>query len=418
MRLNALLLATALVAASASAAPALAAPKGKAGPVWQTAEKLRAEQLALLERLVNIDSGTGDRTSGQKAQELVAGQLRAIGMQVMLVPAEDPAYPDNLVATLKGRGKGRILLIAHTDTVFEPGTVAKRPFGTDATRAYGPGVADEKGGVVEGIMAIKLLKTLKIDDFASITFLVETSEERGSPGTRALITQLVGTADVEFNLEPGDSPDVMTVWRKGSNSFDISVKGRPAHAGVAPQLGRNAALELVHQIGLADSLPKTGDGVTANLTLMKAGSRYNIIPEDASATFNVRIRDKAQGDEVDAIFRRNATTTIIPDTVVSVKREISFPPLPENTQTQALAALAERIYGDAGLKITRGGNGGASESALAYEGGVAALDGLGPVGGGFHSEQEFLELASLTPRLYLLASLMIETGKAPPARRR
>jgi len=412
MRLTALLLASALIAT-----PALAAPKGQALAVYQAAEKLRAEQLSLLERLVNIDSGTGDKSGGQKAQELVAEQLRALGMAVTLVPAENPAYPDNLVTTLKGRGKGRVLLIAHTDTVFDPGTVARRPFRSDGKRAYGPGVGDEKGGVVEGIMAIKLLQQLKIDDFASITFLVETSEERGSPGTRGLINTLVGTADVELNLEPGDAPDTLTVWRKGSNSFDIAVKGRPAHAGVAPQLGRNAALELIHQIQLADGLPKVGDGVTANLTLMKAGSRYNIIPEDASATFNVRIREKAQGDEVDALLRRNAATTIIPDTVVTVKREISYPPLPENPQTQALAALAERLYGELGRRIARGGNGGASESAMAYEGGVAALDGLGPVGGGFHSEDEFIELDSVTPRLYLLTRLIIETGKNPPARR-
>jgi glutamate carboxypeptidase len=412
MRRAALLLAIALMTT-----PALAAPKGQAGLVMQAAEKLRAEQLALLERLVNIDSGTGDKVSGQKAQELVADQLRALGMEVTLIPAENAALPDNLVATLKGRGKGRVLLIAHNDTVFEPGTVAKRPFSTDGKRAYGPGVGDEKGGVVEGIMAIKLLKQLKLDDFASITFLVETSEERGSPGTRALITKLVGTADVELNLEPGDAPDTLTVWRKGSNSFEISVKGRPAHAGVAPQLGRNAALELVHQVQLADVLPRVGQGITSNLTLMKAGSRYNIIPEDASATFNVRIREKAQGDEVEAVFRKNATTTVIPDTVVTVKREISYPPLPDNPQTQALATLAERLYAELDRRIARDGNGGASESAMAYEGGVAALDGLGPIGGGFHSEQEYIELDSITPRLYLLARLIIETGKNPPARR-
>lgn len=400
-----------------AAAPAVAAPKGAAAAVWQAAQAMRADQLALLEQLVNIDSGTGDRVSGQRAQELVAAELRALGMQVSLIPAEAPGLPDNIVATMKGRGKGRLLLIAHTDTVFEPGTAAKRPFRTDASRAYGPGVADEKGGVVQGIFAIKLLKSLKFDDFASITFLVETSEERGSPGTRALIAKLVGEADVEFNLEPGDAPDVMTVWRKGSNSFEINVKGRPAHAGVAPQLGRNAALELVHQISLADALPKTGDGVTVNLTLLKAGSRYNIIPEDAQATFNVRIRDKAQGDAVEAQFRTNAMNHVIPDTAVTVRREISFPPLPENPQTEALAALAERFYADIGLKIARGGNGGASESALAYEGGVAALDGLGPVGGGFHSEQEYVKLNSLSPRLYLLARLMMATGVAPPPRR-
>ena len=406
-----------LLAIASMTTPALAAPKGQAGLVMQAAETLRAEQLALLERLVNIDSGTGDKVSGQKAQELVADQLRALGMEVTLIPAENAALPDNLVATLKGRGKGRVLLIAHTDTVFEPGTVAKRPFTTDGKRAYGPGVGDEKGGVVEGIMAIKLLKQLKLDDFASITFLVETSEERGSPGTRALITKLVGTADVELNLEPGDAPDTLTVWRKGSNSFEISVKGRPAHAGVAPQLGRNAALELVHQVQLADVLPRVGQGITSNLTLMKAGSRYNIIPEDASATFNVRIREKAQGDEVEAVFRKNAATTVIPDTVVTVKREISYPPLPDNPQTQALATLAERLYAELDRRIARDGNGGASESAMAYEGGVAALDGLGPIGGGFHSEKEYIELDSITPRLYLLARLIIETGKNPPARR-
>lgn len=403
----------AATAAILAAGPALAMPSN---PVMKAAQAVRADQLKLLETLVNIDSGTGDATGGQKASEMVAERLRALGMTVELVKAEAPGYPDNVVATLAGTGKGRVLMIAHTDTVFGPGTVAARPFRTDATRAYGPGVADEKGGVVEGIFAIQLLRDMKFKDFKQITFLVETSEERGSPGTRKLIDRLVKDADVELNLEPGDAPDVMTVWRKGSTSFKIDVKGRPAHAGVAPQEGRNAALELIHQLQGMDALPKTGDGLTANVTLMSAGSRYNIIPEDASATINVRLREKKQGEEVDALLQKNAQTTVIPNTKVTVSHEPSFPPLPTNPGTDALAAMAERIYAAQGWKITRGGNGGASESALAYEAGIPALDGLGPVGGGFHSEREFLELSSLTPRLYLLTSLIIELGKSPPAR--
>ena len=409
------LLAAAMAAMLPSGA-AIAAAKGKAGPVWQAAEKARGDQLRMLEALVNIDSGTGDKVSGQKASEFVARELRALGMTVELVPAELPTLPDNVVATLTGTGKGRILMIAHTDTVFGPGTVATRPFTMDATRAYGPGVGDEKGGVVEGIFAIRLLRGLDFRNFASITFLIETSEERGSPGTRKLIDALVHKADVELNLEPGDAPDVLTVWRKGSTAFKIDVKGRPAHAGVAPQEGRNAALELIHQIALAEGLPKTGDGLTANLTLMSAGARYNIIPENASATINVRIREKQQGEDVDALLQKNALITIIPDTKVTVSHEASFPPLPNNAGTDALAAMAEGLYRDIGMTITRSGNGGASESALAYEAGVPALDGLGPVGGGFHSEREYIELASLTPRLYLLTSLLMELGKAPPKR--
>lgn len=406
----------ALLTALLCSTPALAAKSGKNGPVWQAAMAARGDQLKLLEALVNIDSGTGDKESGQKASARVAQELQALGMTVQLVPAELPTLPDNVVATLKGTGKGRILMIAHTDTVFGPGTVATRPFRMDERRAYGPGVSDEKGGVVEGIFAIRLLKQLKIRDFAQITFLVETSEERGSPGTRGLISKLLQDADVELNLEPGDAPDAVTVWRKGSTAFKIDVKGRPAHAGVAPQDGRNAALELVHQIALADGLPKSGDGLTANVTLMSAGARYNIIPEDASATINVRIREKQQGEDVDAFLQKNAQTTRIPDTKVTVTHEASFPPLPNNPATDALAAMAERLYASIGMSIGRAGNGGASESALAYEHGVAALDGLGPVGGGFHSEAEYLDLATLTPRLYLLTSLLIELGQNPPAK--
>lgn len=406
----------AALAALLCSTAALAAPTGTDDAVWQAASAARSGQLALLERLVNMDSGTGDKTGGQKVSDAVAAELRALGMHVTLVPAELPGLPDNVVATLAGSGRGRILMIAHTDTVFGPGTTAQRPFHADATRAYGPGVSDEKGGVVEGIMAIRLLKQLKVTGFAQITFLVETSEERGSPGSRATIARLLKDADVELNLEPGDAPDAVTVWRKGSDAFTIDVKGRAAHAGVAPQDGRNAALELIHQIQLADRLPKTGDGLTANLTLMSAGSRYNIIPEDASATINVRIREARQTDEVDALLQRNAATTVIPDTRVSVHHEGSYPPLPTNPATDALAGRAERIYARIGAKLTRAGNGGASESALAYGAGVPALDGLGPVGGGFHSDKEYLELASLTPRLYLLTSLLIDLGKTPPPR--
>ena len=395
--------------------PALA-QAGKAGPVWRAAEGVRAEQLALLERIVNIDSGTGNMETGPKVQAIIAEQLKALGMEVRMVPAEAPGLPDNLVATLKGRGKGRLLLIGHSDTVFEPGTAAKRPFRIEGDRAMGPGVGDEKAGVVSGIMAIKLLRQLNYDDFASITFLVETSEERGSPGTRKLIAELVQQADVELNLEPGQAGDQVTIWRKGSSAFEISVKGRPAHAGVAPQEGRNAAYELIHQLQLADGLPKSGDGLTSNLTLMKAGSRYNIIPEDASATLNVRLRTKAQGDEVMALLTKNAENRVIPDTSVSIHREDSFPPLPTNPGTDALAGLAERIYGEVGLKLGRGGNGGASESALAYEAGVPAIDGLGPVNIGAHSEREYIELPTVTPRLYLLTRLLMELGKNPPAR--
>jgi glutamate carboxypeptidase len=401
--------------AVASAALAQAVPAAdKNARVLAAAQADRTAELQLLEQLVNIDSGTGDVEGGRKVAGVLEPRLKALGMTIESVAAEEAGLPENTVATLTGRGKTRILMIGHIDTVFETGTAQRRPFRTDEQRAYGPGVSDEKGGVVEGLYALEILHALGFTNFGKIVFLMETSEERGSPGTRALIGRLLKDADVELNLEPGDLPDVMTVWRKGSDTCRIEVKGRAAHAGIAPQEGRNAALELIHQLSGLNVFPKSGDGLTANLTVMHAGTRGNIIPEDAWALVNVRVRDKADFERVTHVLSKNAETTVIPDTRVSVSHGEGFPPLPSNPATDRLAARAQRIYAGIGRSLTAGGNGGASESALAAEAGVPALDGLGPVGGGFHSEKEFLQLDTVTPRLYLLTLLLMDLAKDPP----
>ena len=155
----------------------------------------------------------------------------------------------------------------------------------DAGRAYGPGVGDEKAGVINAVMALKILHDLGFKNYATITLLLDNSEERGSPGSRKLITALVKQHDVEFNMEPGDPPDALTVWRKGSTGIHIQVKGRAAHAGMAPQDGRNAAVELVHQLAaLEGAFPHFGDGTTRQSHLiLKAGERNNIIPDYAEA---------------------------------------------------------------------------------------------------------------------------------------
>jgi glutamate carboxypeptidase len=405
-------------AAAALGLPAHAAPRAAArdAKVWAAAEASRSDELKLLEQVVNIDSGTGDVAGGRKIAAVLAARLKALGFAIESVKAEADGLPENTVATLSGTGKGRILLIGHIDTVFEPGAAARRPFRMDAERAYGPGVSDEKGGVVEGLYALQILHDLGFKDFKQIVFLIETSEERGSPGTKALIARLVADADVELNLEPGDLPDMLTVWRKGSSTFHIDVKGRAAHAGIAPQEGRNAAMELIHQIQADGTYPTSGDGITANVTVINAGTRANIIPEAASAQINVRVREKGDLAKVQATFEKNALTTQVPETKVTVSREPSFPPLSNNPGTDGLADRAEAIYAGLGTKIGRGGNGGASESAMAVDGGVPALDGLGPAAGGFHSDAEYLLLGSVTPRLYLLTKLIQDLGRNPPPR--
>jgi len=377
----------------------------------------RAGALDLLKQIVNIDSGTGDVAGGAKVAAILGGRLKALGAAVRTEKSEVPDLPDNLVAVFHGTGKGKILIVAHFDTVFGPGTVAGRPFSIDGARAHGPGVGDEKAGDVNAVTALKILHDLGFKNYATITLLLDSSEERGSPSCTKLIKTLAAQNDVEFNMEPGDAPDVLTVWRKGSSSIVIHVAGRAAHSGMAPQDGRNAAVELIHQVdALGDSFPHFGDGVTVNLTLMKAGSRANIIPDTAEASLNVRFRKPQELEQVVAKVKADAAKTTIPDTKVTVTVEGSFPPLVENAKIDALAARADAIYAELGKKIGHGGNGGASESALAESVGTPALDGLGMVGGDFHTDHEWIDLDTLTPRFYLFTRLLMETGANPPTK--
>jgi glutamate carboxypeptidase len=383
--------------------------------VYQAAAANRAGALDLLREIVDIDSGTGDVAGGAKVEALLAGRLQALGADVRTEPAEAPGLPDNLVAVFHGTGKGKILIIAHIDTVFGPGTVAGRPFSIDQERAHGPGVGDEKGGVVNAITALKILHDLGFKNYATITLLLDDSEERGSPGSRKLITTLVKQHHVAFNMEPGDPPDALTVWRKGSAGIRIQVRGHAAHAGMAPQDGRNAAVELVHQLSaLEGAFPHSGDGTTVNLTLLKAGERHNIIPDFAEATLNVRFRKPEDFDSVLSKVEAGAGATLVPDTHVTVVRDPAYPPLTENEQIDALAARARAIYAEIGKTVESSGNGGASESALAMAEGTPALDGLGYVGGDFHTDHEWIDLNSVAPRLYLFTRLLMETGAKPP----
>jgi glutamate carboxypeptidase len=393
---------------------------GQASPhrndgVYQAVTANRAGALDLLKEIVDIDSGTGDVAGGTKVEALLAERLKALGADVRSEPAEAPGLPDNLLAVFHGTGKGKILIIAHIDTVFGPGTAVGRPFSMDREHAFGPGVGDEKAGVVNAITALKILHDLGFKNFATITLLLDDSEERGSPGSGHLIAALAKQHHVEFNMEPGDPPDALTVWRKGSGNVRIQVKGRAAHAGMAPQEGRNAAVELVHQLSaLEGAFPHSGNGTTVNLTVLKSGERSNIIPDFAEATLNVRFRKPEDFDAVLSKVEAAARITVVPDTHVTVAHDPAFPPLTENAQIDALAARAQAIYSEIGKTVEWSGNGGASESALAMAEGTPALDGLGYVGGDFHTDHEWIDLTSIVPRLYLFTRLLMETGAKPP----
>jgi glutamate carboxypeptidase len=415
---------TSITAAAAALATALVVSAGASGAaardiaVYRAVEAARPGALELLKTIVDIDSGSGDIAGGRRIEAILAEHLRAAGADVRESPAEVATVAPNLVAVFHGTGTAKVLIIAHIDTVFGPGTVARRPFRIEGERAYGPGVSDEKAGVVNAVTALEILHQLGFKNYSTITLLLDGSEEFGSTGSTELIKTLARQNDVEFNMEPGDRPDALTVWRKGSGAIDIQVRGRAAHSGMVPQLGRNAAVELVHQLAaLQGRFPQSGDGPTVNLTIIRAGDRGNIIPDFALASFDVRFRQPEQFDAILAQMKSGLAPKLIPDTTITVASEgDAYPPLVENPQIDALGRRAQAIYAELGKSVTLSGNGGASESAVAMSVGTPALDGLGFVGEGLHTDHEWIDLSSVASRMYLFTRLLMVTCESPPAK--
>lgn len=394
-----LTLALGLLATHASAAPH---PQ-----VQSDAQQYQGDALKLLERLVNIDSGSGYEAGLNQVSDIAIAELKKLGASIEKVP-NGAAGGNHVLATLKGTGKARILLMAHMDTVFKEGTAAERPFRIQDGRAYGPGVMDDKGGIVAGIYALKVLDNLKFKDYAQITFLLDASEETGSEIATDLIKKTAKAHDVTLNLEPGRPADGLVVWRKGSATALVEVKGKAAHAGVAPELGRNAAMEAAHQILQLGKLGDEAKKTTINFTVLKAGDRTNVIPDQATAKADVRAAVPEEFDRIEKDLARVSANKLIADTEVKTTLQRGLPPMPQTEQSDALVAMAQGIYGELGRKLTIEGSGGAADSSLSAGVGTPTLDGFGIVGGNIHTPEEYAEVESVAPRIYLLARMIME----------
>lgn len=371
------------------------------------ATQQKDEALKLLERMVNIDSGSASTEGLAKVREMAVEELRKLGARIETFPAE-PHPGTNVVATLTGQGKKKILILAHIDTVFKDGTAAAKPFYIKDGRAYGPGVMDNKGGVVAGLQALKILQKIGFKDYGQITFLLDTNEEVGSVGTSALIERVARQHDVALNLEPGRPADGLVVERKGSATALIEVKGLASHAGVAPDAGRNAAMEVAHQVL---QLSKTGNAAkktTVNFTVLAANGPTNVIPASASAKGDVRAATPEELDRVEKDLLRISQNKLIPDTEVRVRLIRGLPPMPRSPASDKLVAMAEGIYGEIGKKLTIESSGGAADASLVAGVGVPVLDGFGIVGGGIHTPEEYAEVESVVPRLYLLSRMLMD----------
>jgi glutamate carboxypeptidase len=392
--------------------------------------RVRQEQSAYLEtlrELVSIESGSSDVEGLDKIAALIAARLRALGGEVELVepPANmirfentPPQTGKSVVARFRGTGTRRILLLAHMDTVYLRGMLAKQPFRIDGNRAYGLGIDDDKHGVALILHAVSVLNALNSRDYGLLTVLINGDEEVSSAGSRTLITRLGSEHDLVLSCEGAGQEDGIRLTTAGIAAVQLKVTGRASHAGAAPEQGRNALYELSHQMLQTRELSNPATGVKMNWTLANGGSARNVIPAEARATADVRVLRAADYDGIEQQVRDRIRNQLIPDTKVEMVFERTRPPLEATPAARSVAAHAQRIYGEIGLRLgvqTTAPGGGTDAAFAALETRAAVIEGFGLRGYGAHSnDAEYIEIASIEPRLYLLVRLVMDVsqGKA------
>lgn len=365
--------------------------------------------LTSVQKLVNIDSGTGFEKGLTEVEDIIIGELEALGAKVETYPAK-PGVGRNILAALEGMGKGRVLLLAHTDTVFEEGAANERPFRIDGNRAYGPGVMDDKGGIVLALETAKLLQALGFKDYGRITFLFNPDEERGSFGSRDLIRKVAKEHDYALVLEFGSPEDKVTNWRKGIGYFKLEVKGKAAHAGAEPDKGCNALVEAAYQVLQLSKLGDPEKQTTLNFTILQVGDNPNIIPDVARAQADLRVLYPEEYERVESDSKRLIENRLLPCSEVKPILERGRPPFPPNPKTDTLVKKAQSIYKELNLELGVEGSGAGTDGNYAASVGTITLDALGPVGGGAHTADEYIDIDRIAPRIYLLARLLMDLG--------
>jgi glutamate carboxypeptidase len=262
-----------------------------------------------------------------------------------------------------------------------------------------------KGGMVVSLAAVRALLEHGLLR-RPVTFLATSDEETGSQTSRPLIEALAREAALVLVLEPGLPDGALKTWRKGVGQFQIRVKGRAAHAGGAHEDGRNAIEELAHQVLAIQGMTDYSKGTTLNVGVIRGGTVSNVVPDEAFAEVDFRVKLPEEAVRVEATIK--ALKPVTPDTSVEVTGGLNRPPMPEDDMMKATFEQARQIGARLGLDIRAGGSGGGSDGNFISPLGIALLDGLGPCGEGLHSEREYIFTRSLPERAALVAALISE----------
>ncbi len=362
---------------------------------------------ALLALLVDIDSHSHDKAGVDSVGEAISDWCKAMGIEVRRTPR--PRFGDLFEACL-GEGEGAVVLLGHRDTVFPTGTVAERSYEEHDGMAFGPGVADMKGGLVMNLFVLAALARTGGLAFP-LKAVFTADEEIGSPDGKALIEAAVRHARAVFNAEPGRVSGNLVTARKGGASLVLEVSGRAAHSGVSHADGASAIEALARKIQRIHALTDYDTGVTTNVGVIEGGTSSNTVAPWARARIDTRFVTSEQREALFAALEEIAAREELPGTQATLTQVSGFLPL-EREMSEALLARYQRSAAELGFEVEGEFTGGCSDAGTTASLGIPTLCGTGPVGALMHTEREYLLLSSLVPRAQALALTLLDLDEA------
>ena len=369
----------------------------------------KPDMLALLEKVVNIDSGSYNKAGVDAVGDAIAAFLNDAGIATSKIAVAD--HGDAVRAVVPSGGSNRpIMLLGHRDTVFPDGEVERRPFKIEGDRAYGPGVSDMKAGVVMNVFVLAAFQKFGGAP-GPLVGLFTGDEEIGSPTSRPIIENEANQARVVFNSEPGRPTGNVVTARKGGIFMEAEIHGVAAHSGGNYEKGRSAILELAHKIQAWHAMTDLDAGTTVNVGLISGGQSVNTVAPHATCRIDLRYLDPVNRDEILARVRSIAETSTVADTSAELRILGEFSPLAATAASEVLFKHYVANAAEAGLKVEGEFSGGCADSGFTAGVGTPTVCATGPVGGNAHSPEEYLEVDSIVPRAHALALAIMSAGQ-------
>ncbi len=381
-------------------------------PVQQVEEYMQQHLTRYIHELTDlcaIDSGTHYKAGVDEVALYLAGRMRGLGMDVTLI--ENEKWGNDVYGVLKGRGQGVAVLLGHMDTVYPVGTAEARPVHVEDNIIYGPGVIDMKGCILSAIYAIEALQACQYEDFGEIRFLCVSDEEISDRHSKETVWKCCQGSHGVLVLEAARENGDLVTSRKGGAWYKLRAHGHAAHAGVEPEKGASAILELAHQIKQFQRLNGLHKGVTINVGQVSGGTAANVVADYAEASIDLRFEEKESRYEVESLWHEMMQEHYVADVTLTLQVDPDDrEPMACTPQNLRLAQYAKAIAHDLSFEVKHGPTGGISDANYASGFGFPALDGLGPIGGLDHSPNEYMEKDSIAPRTALLAGLLATIG--------